>query len=168
MTISLRAGWAVIATLCAAMLVSPLEGQGDDQYTRPSLKGIRSVSVGVVLDDELTAYVTQQRLQTIMELAMRQYGLDINEASQADALVSLTILALPQTTGDKVTHFAVAIDFNVLQPVALARDQSILALASTWSTGAVGSWGTQRVREASEQASKEYAEQFVNTVLSVR
>jgi hypothetical protein len=150
--------------LCCASYVM---GQGDNEHSRPSLRNLDSLVVVVSIDDNLAPYIHEERLTTIIELELRKAGIKVpEEASEAKAMLFLSMVSVPNKLSEEVVGFSVALDFKVDQVVWLERDLNIICLAATWSQQYVASWGTKKVREASEELVREMVEGFHNAYLA--
>lgn len=116
---------------------------GDDQYSRPSLKGLRKLAVVVqiekpVSDDFKKVGLTEERIRTSIELKLREARMDV---VYRENLLSDTPILHVEVNGsikDGKT-FSFLLEVELWQKSFLNRDPKIEVVAATWSMGAFGS-----------------------------
>jgi hypothetical protein len=135
----------------------------DDIYSRVSLRGLESIQVVV---EELQPEVEQNGLTAIavrtdVELKLRQAGIRVLDTTAAIWLhVSVSVL----TSKDGIWPFMIQVELS--QPVALARDPSILmASIYTWSVSGFGKVGRLNVRSLRDDV-RDQVDKFINAYLA--
>jgi len=144
-----------------------LFAQGDYKYTRASLKGLDSVIVLITVDEDLKEYIQEAHLQRIVELELRKAGITIvDDHAMCKAMIIVSIWAIPFKLSQNVVSYSAAFSFRVEQPVFIAHDTSIFAIASTWSYNSVAQWGTDIVARDAENETRLAVEFFHNAYLA--
>src|SRR4030042_2688226 len=117
----------------------------DSPSARATLKGITEIKVVVeklppdVEEDGLTV----SQLQTDIELRLRQSGIKVVPSAEPYLYVNVNT-----SKSKTVGLYAFRMDVEFKQSVSLIRNPAILyGSATTWSTGGVGTIGTQLLRE---------------------
>ena len=115
---------------------------GDDQYSRPSLKGLKKLVVVVqiqnpVSEDFKRAGLTEERIRTGIELKLREAKIDV---VYTENLPSDTPILHVEVNGSKRDGktFSFLIEIELWQKSLLKRDPKIEMMAATWSTGVFG------------------------------
>ena len=147
----------------------------DIDITRPSLKGIKAVQVGVRISvtESAKGLIDEDLIQTDVELRLRKAGILVHSKkdtpnildSRAFINVDLTVVGAGQG------WYAVHWDVEVEQATRLARDPSIIApLAATWSTGRTGVLNSPAEMNITRKIRDQLADsidEFINAYLSV-
>jgi tRNA U34 5-carboxymethylaminomethyl modifying enzyme MnmG/GidA len=133
---------ASIVALSLLLFTSTAVAIGDDQYSRPSLKGLRKLVVVVqigdpVSDDLKKAGLTEERIRTGIELKLREAKIDV---IYVEDLPSDTPILHVEVNGSKRNSntFSFLIEIELWQKSLLKRDSKIEIMAATWSTGVFG------------------------------
>lgn len=135
---------------------------------RQSLRDVQKVGVVVNLDSSLSGFISEHRLKTVVELALRQAGLEIAEGPDSrDGNLVLSILALPDTSNERVVGFSASRRLQFYQGATLSRTDQFLVIP-TWERWTVSYWGRERVREAAERVTREGVDEFINDLLAAR
>jgi len=147
--------WITLLALAQSM---PLFGS-DDQFSRASLVGITSLRVVVEDTSSRGAKLglTKELIQTDVELKLRLAGMQIESTTPEFLYVDVNVAR---------DGSAASIDIELVQPVALARNPSILIpYAITWSAGTLATHPTsaQFIRDGI----KDHVDVFLNAWLSV-
>ncbi len=115
---------------------------GDDENSRPSLKGISKLVVVVqienpVSDDFRKAGLTEERIRTGIELKLREAKIDV---VYRETLPSDTPILHVEVNGSKKDGktFSFLIEVELWQKSVLKRNPKIEVMAATWSTGVFG------------------------------
>src|SRR5438309_6876414 len=89
----MRTVLAVLAFLSAAV-VSPVVGQGDEEYTRKTLAGLQDVSVVVepIKDEVERDGLRRDQVSTDVELTLRQAGITVLDGEQGTIPASTALL----------------------------------------------------------------------------
>jgi hypothetical protein len=161
------------------LLVLPNVARGQSELFRATLRGIRAVSVSVAVDGEKdtgagsitsglgTRAGTEKdglfdsRLQTMVELRLRQAGLSVLEPENPndDATIMVAVSAVKSPDG----LYAVHMELQVAQWAWLARNSHILSFAATWhATEVSGHLGSERIREGIESSIQHQVDEFLN------
>jgi hypothetical protein len=153
------------------LLAARVATAGDDELSRPSLKGLKGV---YVLVESLQAEaersgLSQTSIQTDVELKLRQAGITV--LTQAEMLEApggphLYISVNTQSSQSGLLY-AYSIRVALCQDVRLDRDPSIrIFSATTWFVASVGTAGRNRLRDIRDMV-KDDVDTFINAYLSV-
>ena len=150
------------------LLAASAATAGDDEFSRPSLKGLKGV---YVLVEPLEAEVerdglNQTSIQTDVELRLRQAGIKVlTEAERLAAPGTPFLYVLVNAKSG--SPYAFSINVELCQDVRLDRDPSMqISGATTWSVTAVGTVGRNNLRDIRDMV-KDYVDRFINAYLSV-
>jgi hypothetical protein len=133
----------LIAVLLSFLISTPVVfAIGDDKYSRPSLRGLRKLSVVVqiekpVSEDFRKAGLTEDRIRTGVELKLQEAKIDVVYVQD---LSSDTPILHVEIDGSKKTDktFSFLIEVELWQKSFLKRDPKVQVIAGTWSTGVFG------------------------------
>ena len=136
---------------------------GDDQASRQTLKGIKSVNVVIGdLGPDAEGLVTVDQLRTDVELRIRTAGLTVGPAAVYLQVEVTIVKGVEQLTG--------AYDFNcesaIFQDVVVSGN-SVKALAETWSTAYVAIVGRDNLSKGIRSDVNDQIDKFLNAYLSV-
>ncbi len=122
---------------------------GDDRYSRPSLKGLKKLSVVVqiektVSEDFRKVGLTEDRIRAGVELKLREARIDvvyINELSPDTPILHVEV------DGSRKNNqtFSFLIEVEIWQKSFLKRDPKGEVIAGTWSTGVFGSGSASNI-----------------------
>jgi hypothetical protein len=122
---------------------------GDDKYSRPSLKGLKKLSVVVQVEKSISedfrkAGLTEDRIRTGVELKLQEAKIDVVYVQD---LSSDTPILHVEIDGSKKTDktFSFLIEVELWQKSFLKRDPKVEVIAGTWSTGVFGSASASNV-----------------------
>jgi hypothetical protein len=140
----------LIVVLLSFLISTPVViAIGDDKYSRPSLKGLRKLSVVVqiekpVSEDFRKAGLTEDRIRTGAELKLQEAKIDVVYVQD---LSSDTPILHVEIDGSKKTDktFSFLIEVELWQKSFLKRDPKVEVIAGTWSTGVFGSASASNV-----------------------
>lgn len=150
---------ALVLVAAAGWRVSGL----DSESTRASLKGLKAIHVTVenLSADAERDGLTQSQLQTDVELRLRQSGILVNNDASGYLYVNVNALKMTTTRG-----YAYSISVDMQQPVTILRT-NVPMVASTWSTGSIGTVGLTRFSEVVRGDVRDAIDSFINAFLSV-
>lgn len=122
---------------------------GDDSYSRPSLKGLRKLSVVVqiekaVSEDLRKVGLTEDRIRAGVELKLREAKIDVVYVKE---LSSDTPILHVEVDGSRKNNqtFSFLIEVEIWQKSFLKRDPKVEVIAGTWSTGVFGSGSASNI-----------------------
>jgi hypothetical protein len=146
--------------------------QGDDEYTRKSLRGLKGVQVvveGIKPEAEASGLYAAAIL-TDVELKLRQAGIKVLTGAEARVAPGQPYLYVQVglASNPKTELYAFFIRVELCQDVQLLRDPSSLAGGiATWSpAGTVGTVGKENLRTLRDNI-KDQVDKFINAYLSV-
>lgn len=164
---------AAILGICASVIwaVDNTESQISTQFTYPkdTLKGLQGVKVLVeAIKPEVEKYgLTEQQLQTDVELRLRQNGIKVlsekewlSAAGQPYIYVNVNIMKV-----ENIPLVTYGITLELKQNVSLERDPTKLCSASTWDRRGVMSAGLGKIENIRECV-KGYVDNFINDYLA--
>ena|SRR5690242_12475833 len=168
----MRTALAALALL-AAIAVSPLVGQGDNEDSRQTLAGLGGVYVvvGPMQEDAEQKGLRQTQLQTDVELKLRQAGVNVLTKEGVGRTPGLPYLYVNVHTLRLENHlsglYAFAVSVELVQTVYLGRSPSVFTLGRTWNaTGAFGTVGADHLGEYVRKDVSDEADAFVNAYLA--
>lgn len=155
---------AVIPSLLTAL---PLAAQARDQQ-RASLRDVASVGILVSVDEDLVEYISESRIQTLAELALRRSNVIISEGEAGrDGILVISLLSLPDEGNSGVNGFSVSTSVEFFQAVQVLNNEQYTVSPTWWRRG-VAYWGINRVRDAAERIIGEDIDEFLNDLLAAR
>ncbi|HVP80688.1 MAG TPA: hypothetical protein VMV04_22605 [Thermodesulfobacteriota bacterium] len=115
---------------------------GDDNYSRPSLKGLTKLVVAVqignpVSNDFKRAGLTEERIRTGIELKLREAKIDVVYIENLPSDIPIFHVEVNGSKRDSKT-FSFLIEVELWQKSLLKRDPKIETMATTWSSGVFG------------------------------
>ena len=135
----------ILSIIALSLLLSPstVLAIGDDQYSRPSLKGLRKLAVVVqigepVCDDFKKVGLTEERIRTSIELKLREARMDVIYRENLFSDTPILHVEVNGSIKDGKT-FSFLLEVELWQKSFLKRDPKIEVVAATWSMGAFGS-----------------------------
>jgi hypothetical protein len=156
-----------------SFLISQATAQLDDSTNKESLRGLNGVVVLVRINASPDAErdgITKEKLQTDVELKLRQAGIPVVAMEELKKTIDnrigwldLSVSALKYEDG---TFYACNLQLKLMQHVFLARDPSKSTFATTWSTGSVGVFGLMRLQGIRQEVNDKVGE-FANSYLAV-
>jgi len=114
---------------------------GDDQYSRPSLRGLKKLSVVVQIENPLSedfkkVGLTEDRIRTAVELKLQEEKIDVIYRDLSSDVPILHV-EIEGSNRDGKT-FSFLIEVELWQKTFLKRDPKAEVIAGTWSTGVFG------------------------------
>jgi len=144
---------------------------GDDKYSRPSLKGLKKLSVVVqieksVSEDLKKAGLTEDRIRAGVELKLQEAKIDV---VYIEDLSSDTPILHVEVDGSKKSDkaFSFLIEVELWQRSFLKRDPKVEIIAGTWSTGVFGSGSASNIAHDIMELINSMMDTFVKAYLSV-
>ena len=135
----------ILSIVALSLLLSPstVLAIGDDQNSRPSLKGLRKLAVVVqigkpVSDDFEKVGLTEERIRTSIELKLREAKMDVIYKENMPPDTPILHVEVNGSIKDGKT-FSFLLEVELWQKTVLKRDPKIEMVAATWSIGAFGS-----------------------------
>ena len=145
--------------------------EGDNEFTRETLRGIKSVFVEVApIDPEIeNAGLTERQIQTDVELKLRIAGLNVSALGKRNTATMLYVDPNIRkhhelSSSLQADVYIFSIDLEVQQGGFLYRAKK-LTVATTWSTGVLGV--TVHRLDVIRSAIKDRVDVFLNAWLSV-
>ncbi len=163
-----------IAALALFISASIAFAIGDDQNSRPSLKGIRKLVLVVqienpVSDDFRRAGLTEERIRTGIELKLREAKVDVVYLENLKNLPSDVPILHVEVNGSKRDSkvFSFLIEVELWQKSFLKRAPNIETMAATWSTGVFGLGSASTIANDMMRWVNGTMDAFVKALLSV-
>jgi hypothetical protein len=143
---------------------------GDDQYSRPSLKDLKKLSVVVQIEKPLSedlkkVSLTEERIRTGIGLKLQEAR--INVVYTTDLVPDTPILHVEINGSNKGQTFSFLIEVELWQKSLLKRDPKLEVLAGTWSTGVFGSGPTSNIANDMMGLINDMMDTFVKAYVSV-
>ena len=130
--------------VCLSFIVSTstVLAIGDDNYSRPSLKGLKKLTVVVqiekpVSDDFKKVGLTEERIRTGIELKLREAKIDVVYLENLAPDIPMLHVEVNGSIKEGKT-FSFLIEVELWQKSFLKRDPKIEVIAATWSAGVFG------------------------------
>ena len=116
---------------------------GDDQNSRPSLKGLRKLAIVVqigkpVSEDFRKVGLTEERIRTGIELKLRESKMDVVYSENLASDTPILHMEVNGSIKDGKT-FSFLVEVELWQKSFLKRDPKIEVTSATWSMGVFGS-----------------------------
>jgi hypothetical protein len=142
---------------------------GDDEYSRPTLRGLGGIRVTVAdLDPKAKDFgLDTAVIQTDVELKLRQAGIKVVTRAESFKVpgmpeLYINVMVLRSAAG----FYAYYVEVELQQGTRLYRDPKVDSFAATWSSGGLGALGTADPRAVRDHI-KDQVDQFINAYLSV-
>jgi hypothetical protein len=133
----------LILFLSFSVSVSSVLAIGDDEYSRPSLKGLKKLSVFVKIGERLSedlkkAGLTEDRVRTGVELKLQEAKIDVVYVRSLPSDTPILHVEIDGSSRSGKT-FLFLIEVELWQKGFLKRDPKGEVVSATWSTGVFGS-----------------------------
>jgi hypothetical protein len=143
---------------------------GDDQYSRPSLKDLKKLSLVVQIEKPLSedfkkVNLTEERIRTGIGLKLQEVKIDVVYAT--DLVPDTPILHVEINGSNKGQTFSFLIEVELWQKSLLKRDPKLEVLAGTWSTGVFGSGPASNIANNIMGLINDMMDTFVKAYISV-
>jgi hypothetical protein len=143
---------------------------GDDQYSRPSLRGLKKMSVVVQLKNPLSedlkkVGLTEERIRTAVEVKLQEAKIDVVHTDLSSDTPILHVEVEGSNKDGKT--FSFLIEVELWQETFLKRDPKVEVIAGTWSTGVFGVGLVQNIANEITGLINDVMETFVKAYLSV-
>jgi hypothetical protein len=122
---------------------------GDDRYSRPSLEGLKKLSVLVKIEEAFSedfnkAGLTEDRIRTGVALKLQEAKIDV---VYIESLPSDTPILYVEVDGSNRNGKTILflIEVELWQKSFLKRDSKREVIAATWSTGVFGSGSASNI-----------------------
>ncbi len=132
----------IVAFLTIFVSTSAALAIGDDKYSRPSLKGLKKLTVVVQIEKPLSddfkgVGLTEERIRTGIELKLREASIDVIYVASLPSDIPVFHVELNGSKRKDET-FSFLIEVELWQKTKLKRDPQIEVIAATWSAGVFG------------------------------
>jgi hypothetical protein len=161
----------LIIVLSLLVSTSTVLAIGDDKYSRPSLKGLKKLSVVVQIekqasDDFKKVGLTEERIRTGIGLKLQEAKIDV---VYTENLPSDTPILHVEVSGSKKDGktFSFLLEVELWQKSFLKRDPKIEVMAATWSAGVFGLGSASNIANDIMGLINEMMDTFVKAYLSV-
>jgi hypothetical protein len=161
----------LIIVLSLLVSTSTVLAIGDDKYSRPSLKGLKKLSVVVQIekqasDDFKKVGLTEERIRTGIGLKLQEAKIDV---VYTENLPSDTPILHVEVSGSKKDGktFSFLLEVELWQKSFLKRDPKIEGMAATWSAGVFGLGSASNIANDIMGLINEMMDTFVKAYLSV-
>jgi hypothetical protein len=161
----------LIIVLSLLVSTSTVSAIGDDKYSRPSLKGLKKLSVVVQIekqasDDFKKVGLTEERIRTGIGLKLQEAKIDV---VYTENLPSDTPVLHVEVSGSKKDGktFSFLLEVELWQKSFLKRDPKIEVMAATWSAGVFGLGSASNIANDIMGLINEMMDTFVKAYLSV-
>jgi hypothetical protein len=162
----------ILTPLLLSFLISTSVGFaiGDDQYSRPSLKDLKKLSLVVQIEKPLSedfkkVNLTEERIRTGIGLKLQEVKIDVVYAT--DLVPDTPILHVEINGSNKGQTFSFLIEVELWQKSLLKRDPKLEVLAGTWSTGVFGSGPASNIANNIMGLINDMMDTFVKAYISV-
>lgn len=159
-----------ISLFAVAAMLASATAWGELVHKEETLRGLSGVGV-LVEDIKKKAEekgLTEERVQTTVELELRKVGIKVLSEEQLSntpgaPYLYINIHAVVRDDGFVLHN----ISLELKQTVALARDDSTTCIATTWSKGSLGTAGAEKIDQIRSVALVSLLEEFLNDWLAV-
>ncbi|HYA91649.1 MAG TPA: hypothetical protein VEK32_09135 [Thermodesulfobacteriota bacterium] len=133
----------IVAFLSLVVAIPAVFAIGDDQYSRPSLKGLKKLSVVIQIEKPISedlrkAGLTEDRIRAGVELKLREANIDVVYIQELSSDIPILHVEVDGSRkNDKI--FSFLIEVELWQRGFLKRDPKVEVISGTWSTGVFGS-----------------------------
>jgi hypothetical protein len=160
----------IVVFLSFLIFTSVVFAIGDDNYSRPSLRGLKKLLVVVqiekpVSEDLKKVGLTEDRIRTAVELKLQEAKIDVIYRDLSSDVPILHV-EIEGSNKDGKT-FSFLIEVELWQKAFLKRDPKVEVIAGTWSTGVFGVGSVQNIANEIMGLINDMIESFVKAYLSV-
>jgi hypothetical protein len=150
---------------------SAVFGIGDDKYSRPSLKGLKKLSVVIqiekpVSEDLRKAGLTEDRIRAGVELKLREAKIDVVYVQELTSDIPILHVEVDGSKKQDKT-FSFLIELELWQRTFLKRDPKVEVISGTWSTGVFGSGSASNIATDMMGLINSMTDTFIKAYLSV-
>lgn len=143
---------------------------GNDNYSRPSLRGLKKLLVVVqiekpVSEDFKNVGLTEDRIRTGVELKLQEAKIDVVYRDLSSDTPVLHVELDGSNRNGKI--FSFLIEVELWQKTFLKRDPKVEVIAGTWSTGVFGLGSAQNIANDMMGLINSMMDTFVKAYLSV-
>jgi hypothetical protein len=143
---------------------------GDDQYSRPSLRGLKKLLVVVQIKNPLSedfkkVGLTEDRIRTAVELKLQEAKIDVIYRDLSSDVPILHVEIEGSNKDGKTFSFLIQVE--LWQKAFVKRDPKVEVIAGTWSTGVFGVGSVQNIANEIMGLINDMIETFVKAYLSV-
>jgi len=143
---------------------------GDDDYSRPSLRGLKKLLVVVqiekpIAEDFKKAGLTEDRIRTGVELKLQEAKIDVVYSDLSSDTPVLHVELDGSNRNGKIYSFLIEVE--LWQKTFLKRDPKVEVIAGTWSTGVFGLGSVQNIANDIIGLINGMMDTFVKAYLSV-
>jgi hypothetical protein len=143
---------------------------GNDNYSRPSLRGLKKLLVVVqiekpVSEDFKNVGLTEDRIRTGVELKLQEAKIDVVYRDLSSDTPVLHVELDGSNRNGKI--FSFLIEVELWQKTFLKRDPKVEVIAGTWSTGVFGLGSVQNIANDMMGLINSMMDTFVKAYLSV-
>jgi hypothetical protein len=161
----------LIIVLSLLVSTSTVLAIGDDKYSRPSLKGLKKLSVVVQIekqasDDFQKVGLTEERIRTGIGLKLQEAKIDVVYTENLPSDTPILHVEVSGSKKDRKT-FSFLLEVELWQKSFLKRDPKIEVMAATWSAGVFGLGSASNIANDIMGLINEMMDTFVKAYLSV-
>lgn len=161
----------LIIVLSLLVSTSTVLAIGDDKYSRPSLKGLKKLSVVVQIekqasDDFKKVGLTEERIRTGIGLKLQEAKIDVVYTENLSSESPILHVEVSGSKKDGKT-FSFLLEVELWQKSFLKRDPKIEVMAATWSAGVFGLGSASNIANDIMGLINEMMDTFVKAYLSV-
>ena len=161
----------VVAFFCLVVATSAVFGIGDDKYSRPSLKGLKKLSVVIqiekpVSEDFKKVGLTEDRIRAGVELKLREAKIDVVYVQELTSDIPILHVEVDGSRKNNKT-FSFLIEVELWQKTFLKRDPKVEVISGTWSTGVFGSGSASNIANDMMGLINGMMDTFIKAYLSV-
>jgi len=152
-----------IAVACVILSASA-SFAGDDTNDRATLRGIKAVCVVVEVihrSEEQKSRLTIDTFQSDLEAALSDAGVAVDAHAIPCVYLKVRPLQALAGRGKPIGLYAVDFSLELLQTVALARNQAVKTFAPTWSAENMATIPAGELSRASREIAHDLTEKFV-------
>jgi hypothetical protein len=160
----------IVVFLSFLIFTSVVFAIGDDNYSRPSLRGLKKLLVVVqiekpVSEDFKKVGLTEDRIRTAVELKLQEAKIDVIYRDLSSDVPILHVEIEGSNKDGKTFSFLIQVE--LWQKAFLKRDPKVEVIAGTWSTGVFGVGSVQNIANEIVGLINDMIETFVKAYLSV-
>lgn len=156
--------WWTVFMIALTVFVSPVLAFGDE-----SLRGLQGVNVVIELDKCEGTRLTEDQLQTDVELKLRMAGIKVLTEAESLKTPGNPTLVVNVNCYKLQLHniYCLCLQIRVLQSAYLTRNPSIFSRSATWEDAILGWTVASRLSRYGRDAVIESMDRFIDAYLSV-
>ena len=163
--------WIILITVAVLLLVSPCVNSEFVSDYKETLRGIKSIKVGILgsIKPEAEKFgLTKDKIQTDVELRLRMAGISVISSGEPFTTSEPAYLFVSISMScNQFEYFAYGVMVSVAEKVNLERNPNLSCLGNTWWLQGIGGSSGKEIERVVRNSVKDLVDEFLNDYLAV-